>query len=91
MTHNGNLIEHIRPETSAAGAKVALFDFDGTISVIRSGWIDVMAPMMVEILLDLKTGESEAELDSLVREFICRTTGEETIYQMIDFADQVSK
>jgi phosphoglycolate phosphatase len=91
VTKNGNLIEHIRAGASAAGAKVALFDFDGTISVIRSGWIDVMAPMMVEILLDLKTGEAEAELDSLVREFIWRTTGKETIYQMMDFADHVRK
>jgi phosphoglycolate phosphatase-like HAD superfamily hydrolase len=88
---NGDLIEHIRPGASAAGAKAALFDFDGTISIIRSGWIDVMAPMMVEILLDLNTGEAEAELDSLVREFIWRTTGKETIYQMMDFADHVRK
>ena len=91
VTKNGNLIEHIRPGASAAGAKVALFDFDGTISIIRSGWIDVMAPMMVEILLDLKTGEAEAELDSIVREFIWRTTGKETIYQMMDFAEHVRK
>ena len=91
VTKNGNLIEQIRPGASAAGAKVALFDFDGTISIIRSGWIDVMVPMMVEILLDLKTGETEAELDSLVREFIWRTTGKETIYQMMDFADHVRK
>ena len=91
MTKNGNSIEHIRPGASAAGAKVALFDFDGTISIIRSGWIDVMAPMMVEILLDLETGEAEAELDSLVREFIWRTTGKETIYQMMDFAGHVQK
>jgi phosphoglycolate phosphatase-like HAD superfamily hydrolase len=89
VTKNGNMIEHIRPGASAAGAKVALFDFDGTISIIRSGWIDVMAPMMVEILLDLKTGESEAALDAIVREFIWRTTGKETIYQMMDFADHV--
>jgi phosphoglycolate phosphatase len=91
VTKNGNSIEHIRPGASAAGAKVALFDFDGTISIIRSGWIDVMAPMMVEILLDLKTGETEAELDAMVREIIWRTTGKETIYQMMDFADHVRK
>jgi phosphoglycolate phosphatase-like HAD superfamily hydrolase len=83
------MIEQIRPGTSAAGARVGLFDFDGTISVIRSGWIDVMAPMMTEILLDLRSGESEQELDTLVRELIWRTTGKETIYQMMDFADQV--
>ncbi len=84
-------VEQIRPDASAAAAKVALFDFDGTISVIRSGWVDVMAPMMVEILLDLKSGESEAELRTLIQEMIWRTTGKETIYQMMEFADHVTK
>jgi phosphoglycolate phosphatase-like HAD superfamily hydrolase len=84
-------IEQVRAGASAAGAKVALFDFDGTISVIRSGWVDVMAPMMTEILLDLKTGESEAELRSLIQEMIWRTTGKETIYQMMDFAGHVTE
>src|SRR4051812_36745791 len=84
-------VEQIIPGASAAAAKVALFDFDGTISVIRSGWVDVMAPMMIEILLDLNSGESEAELRSLIQEMIWRTTGKETIYQMMDFADQVTR
>ena len=83
--------ECVRPGASAARAKVALFDFDGTISTIRSGWIDVMAPMMIEILLDLKTGEKEADLDNLIREMIWRTTGKETVYQMMDFAAEVKK
>ena len=51
------MIEWIRPGVSAAEARVALFDFDGTISLIRSGWVDVLVPMMVEILVDLKTGQ----------------------------------
>jgi phosphoglycolate phosphatase len=84
-------IEHVRPEASAHAAKVALFDFDGTISTIRSGWIEVMTPMMIEILLDLKTGESEAELLQIIHEMIWRTTGKETIYQMMDFAAHVER
>ena len=85
-------IERVRKDASAANARVALFDFDGTISVIRSGWIDVMrTPMMVEILVNLKTGESEADLDALIREMVWRTTGKETIYQMMDFAAEVTK
>lgn len=82
------MIEPVRP-LSAARARVALFDFDGTLSLIRSGWIEVMVPMMVEILLDLKTGESEAELRAIVEDFVWRLTGKETIYQMMDFADHV--
>jgi phosphoglycolate phosphatase-like HAD superfamily hydrolase len=82
-------IEQVRPNASAPSARVALFDFDGTISLIRSGWIDIMVPMMVEILLDLKTGESDTQLREIVHEFVWRLTGKETIYQMMEFAEQV--
>jgi phosphoglycolate phosphatase-like HAD superfamily hydrolase len=68
---------------------VGLFDFDGTISLIRAGWVDVMVPMLVEILADLRTGESEASLRALVEEFVARLTGEQTIYQMMELAHQV--
>ena len=59
------------------------------LSLIRSGWMNVMVPMMVEILADLKTGESEEQLRALVEEFVWRLTGKETIYQMIAFAEAV--
>jgi phosphoglycolate phosphatase len=84
-------IEQVRTGASAVGARAALFDFDGTLSVIRSGWVDVMVPMMVRILMDLKTGESEAELHSIVEEFVGRLTGKETIYQMMEFAGHVTR
>lgn len=85
------MIERLRPDVSAARARVALFDFDGTLSLIRSGWVEVMVPMMVEILLELKTGESEAELTAVVEEFVGRLTGKQTIYQMIALAEEVKK
>jgi len=84
-----NSIERLHPNASARQARVALFDFDGTLSLIRTGWVEVMVPMMVEILLDLKTGETEADLRALVEEFVARLTGEQTIYQMIELARQV--
>ena len=90
LTQDRNSIEPVRPGASARQAKAAVFDFDGTISVIRSGWIDVMAPMMAEILLGLKSGESEQDLLTLIREMIWRTTGKETVYQMMDFAALVT-
>jgi phosphoglycolate phosphatase len=85
------MIECVRPDASAARARVALFDFDGTLSLIRSGWVEVMVPMMVEILVDLKTGESQADLRVIVEDFVWRLTGKETIYQMMEFADHVRK
>lgn len=83
------MIECLHPGVSARRARVALFDFDGTLSLIRTGWVGVMVPMMVEMLTDLKTGESEQELSALVEDFVARLTGEQTIYQMIELARQV--
>jgi phosphoglycolate phosphatase-like HAD superfamily hydrolase len=83
------MIENVRPGISARHARVVLFDFDGTLSLIRSGWMNVMVPMMVEILVDLKSGESEEQLRALVEEFVWRLTGKETIYQMMAFAEAV--
>jgi phosphoglycolate phosphatase-like HAD superfamily hydrolase len=74
---------------AAARARVALFDFDGTLSLIRAGWFDVMVPMMVEVLASLGTGETEEEIERTVREFVYRLTGKQTIYQMIELARQV--
>lgn len=83
------MIEQLHTGASAEHARVVLIDFDGTLSLIRSGWVDVMVPLMVEILADLKTGESEQELTALVEDYVARLTGEQTIYQMIELARQV--
>lgn len=82
-------VETLHPNASAENARIALFDFDGTVSLIRSGWVDVMVPMMVEILAELRTGESEVALHDLVEEYVARLTGKQTIYQMIELAHQV--
>jgi len=47
---------------SPAGARVALFDFDGTLSLIRTGWQQVMVPMMVEILRECSGTEDPAAI-----------------------------
>lgn len=85
------MVERLRPGVSAKNARVCLFDFDGTLSLIRSGWMDVMVPMMVEILLGLRTGESEAELRTVVEDFVWRLTGKQTMYQMMAFAAEIAK
>jgi phosphoglycolate phosphatase len=82
-------IQDLHPEATAVRAKVALFDFDGTLSLLRAGWVDVMVPMMVEELASLVVGEDEAQLRALAREWVDRLTGHQTIYQMIELARQV--
>jgi phosphoglycolate phosphatase-like HAD superfamily hydrolase len=84
-------LEILKPGATASNARVALFDFDGTVSLIRAGWVEVMVPMMVECLLELKTGESEEDLRALVEEFVGRLTGRQTIYQMIEFVEEMKK
>jgi len=86
-----NSIEVIRPGADAKAARVALFDFDGTLSLIRSGWVEVMVPMMVEILAEQKSGESEAQLTEVVNEFVGRLTGKQTMYQMIALCEAIEK
>lgn len=83
------MIETIRAGASAANAKAVIFDFDGTISLIRSGWMDVMVPLCIGQLAKLNTGESMAELRRTVEEFVWRLTGKETIYQMMALAEAV--
>ena len=85
------MVERIRKDASAEGARVAVFDFDGTISLIRSGWQDVMIPMMVEFLAGTGTDESEEELAAVVKDFVDRLTGRQTMYQMIELAEQIAK
>lgn len=65
-----------------------LFDFDGTLSLIRQGWPEVMVPMFVE-MLPRQPGESEADLRQLVLDDIMRLNGKQTIYQMMQLADRV--
>ena len=52
-----------------------LFDFDGTLSLIREGWPDVMIPMMVQILQETGTAETQAELAGSVEDFVMRLNG----------------
>jgi phosphoglycolate phosphatase-like HAD superfamily hydrolase len=68
---------------------VAFFDFDGTLSLVRTGWQQIMVPMMVELLLELKTGETREQIQSVVEESVWSLTGRETIYQMEALVEQI--
>lgn len=69
--------------------KYALIDFDGTISVIRQGWEDVMVPMMVEMICAGNPPTPEIERE--VREYVDYSTGMLTIKQMEWLADAVRR
>lgn len=74
-----------RPEASHV-----LFDFDGTVSLIRQGWPEVMVPMFVEMLPRLP-GETNEVAQQLVTDDIMRLNGKQTIYQMIQLAERIKE
>ena len=86
---SGSNVELVRPLSDRPPPKHVLFDFDGTLSLIREGWPDVMVPMMVEILQATGTGESPEALRELVLEYVMQLNGKQTIYQMIRLAKEV--
>src|SRR5438270_13730483 len=84
-------IEVLHPDLPRGRFRFVLFDFDGTLSLIREGWPQVMIPMMVEVLRQTDTAETEAELTAAVEEFVMRLNGRQTIYQMMQLAEEVER
>jgi phosphoglycolate phosphatase-like HAD superfamily hydrolase len=82
------LVEFAAGFAPRAGISHVLFDFDGTLSLIREGWPEVMVPMFTELLPPLP-GESDAQRHALAHEDIMRLNGKQTIYQMIQLADRI--
>jgi phosphoglycolate phosphatase-like HAD superfamily hydrolase len=70
------------------GITDVLFDFDGTLSLLRQGWPDVMVPMFIEFL-PAGPDESPDDLRRLAFEDIMRLNGKQTIYQMIQLAARI--
>ncbi len=64
----------------------AIFDHDGTLSVLREGWERIMHPMMVRAVLGPRFATADAALYARVSEavaqFIDKTTGIQTLVQM---------
>jgi phosphoglycolate phosphatase-like HAD superfamily hydrolase len=84
-------LEIVRPNLPRGRFRGVLFDFDGTLSLLREGWPQVMIPMMVGELRETGTPESDAELHANVEEFVMRLNGRQTIYQMIQLAEEVAR
>ena len=88
---NNPNIEIINPDIIQGKIQFAIFDFDGTISLIREGWQQIMIPMMVEVLSQTPNHESQAVVEQVVRTYVANTTGKQTIYQMIRLVEEIEK
>ena len=86
----GTRIEILNPDLPRGPKPFALLDFDGTVSLIREGWQQVMIPMMVDLLEDYAwPDETREQRYAVVHEFVTVLTGKQTIYQMIRFAEEI--
>ncbi|MDO4573747.1 MAG: haloacid dehalogenase-like hydrolase [Planctomycetia bacterium] len=69
--------------------RAALFDFDGTVSLVREGWRDIMVPYFCEVL-----GAWDDDAEGVYREvcdWVDFLTGKQTIYQCIRLSEEVAK
>ncbi len=78
---------HFKPRKKIA---YVVFDFDGTLSLIRQGWPEVMLPMFVE-MLPRKEGVSLEADEKMLMDDIMTLNGKQTIYQMIQLAERVKE
>jgi rfaE bifunctional protein kinase chain/domain len=79
-------IEIITKLPADLSVKYAIFDNDGTMSTLREGWEQIMAPMMIKTVLGDKYEEADESLYNKVKgavnELIDKTTGIQTLKQM---------
>lgn len=86
-------LEIIRNTKARGNFRHALFDFDGTLSLIRQGWQQIMIPYFTEELRAAPEAWNlpEGEAEQTVREFVELNTGRQTIYQCMALAQAVGK
>src|SRR5262245_60261491 len=82
-------IEILRPDLPRGRYRAVLFDFDGTLSLLREGWPKIMVRMMVEALKWTGTAETFEELAVLTEEFVMALNGRPAYFQMARLVDEV--
>lgn len=70
--------------------RAAIFDFDGTLSLIRQGWQEVMIPYFTEEMIQ-RTDLSHEDAYNRVRDFVDFLTGKQTIYQCIRLKEEIEQ
>jgi phosphoglycolate phosphatase len=68
-----------------------VFDFDGTLSLIRKGWQEIMTPYFTEILMATPTHVLLEDETKCAKDFIDLLTGKQTIYQCMRLDEEVVK
>ena len=86
-------IEIVNQSPGARRVTHAIFDNDGTISTLRQGWEEVMEPVMIRSILGERwQGVDDTSYNRVrerVRGYIDRTTGIQTLVQMLGLVEMV--
>ena len=72
-------------------AALAIFDFDGTVSLLREGWQKIMYGYFTEEILKCPHAPERAETEHLVKNFVDRLTGKQTVFQCIELCGEIKK
>jgi len=87
----GDNIEIYCPPSTRGPILHAVLDFDGTLSLIRAGWQEVMLNQCIAELEKTPTPTNRDNLFQICNEFITKLTGRQTIYQMTRLAEEVAR
>ena len=69
----------------------AIFDFDGTVSLLREGWQPIMVAYFKEELLKCPEAPTEGEVERIITDFVDKLTGKQTIFQCMQLCKEIKK
>lgn len=81
--------EVLNPRVRRGPFRAAVFDFDGTVSLIREGWAAVMAGLGVDLLRERGLPTAPGDVPAL-EEAMLRLSGKPSIFQMRRLAEVVA-
>jgi phosphoglycolate phosphatase-like HAD superfamily hydrolase len=84
-------VELLNPALRRGGFRAVLFDFDGTLSLLREGWPTIMAETMVEAMRLAPHAEPEPDLARHAIDLVTRLNGQPTLQQMEHLAEEVAR
>lgn len=85
------MLEIITAGVPRGKIRVAIFDFDGTLSLLRAGWSHIMETLMFDALRAVAPNEDESALRCWIADFILQSSGQQTIFQMMRLAEEVQR
>ncbi len=87
MSNPPDGVELVNPRVRRGPFKAAVFDFDGTLSLIREGWAGIMADLGLDLLREQNLPGDRAQLEDQM----LRLSGKPSIFQMRRIAEVIAE